>query len=285
MLTTLKATTRVAYTGAVNEEMTFGLSSSEYVIKNIDGLGPVKASLTSADNASDPGSVFLSARDGQRNIVITMGFAPSYSTGSNVTALRQALKSFLMPKTLVELRFTDDVLGVFDIWGHVETHEPVMFSKEPEVVISIICDDPYFYKNAADIVFNIPTLTPGNEEFSVDYAGDVPVGFIFEFDITSNSSSPNNYVQLSMNPDWADQPMMRLDKPFLTGQHYIISSQRGNRKAEHSAVNDMLYFSGSLTGMLLYPGLNYFGLFPVMVGTGAQAKNAKLTYKQVTGGL
>lgn len=285
MLTTLRVTTRVAFTGAVNEQMTFGLSSSEYVITNIDGLGPVKAALTSADNASDAGSVFLSAKDGQRNIVITMGFAPSYSTGSTVTALRQALKSFMMPKTFIEMRFTDDLLGEFDIWGRVETHEPDIFAKDPQVVISIICDDPYFYKNASDIVFNVPTLTPGNETFSVDYAGDVPVGFRFEFDTTSNSASPFNYVDLQMNPGWEDQPKMRLDKSFISGAHYEISSERGNRKAIDGSNNDLYYFSGSLVSMVLYPGLNYFALLPVFSSGGAYAKNSKFTYKQVTGGL
>lgn len=291
MLTTLVATTRVPFTGAVNEQMTFGLATSEYVFKNIDGLGPVKATLTSSDNASDAGSTFLFARDGQRNIVITMGYAPAYSTGSTVEDLRRELESVFMPKTAVELRFTDDVLGSFDIWGHVESNEPAIFSKDPEVVISIICDDPYFYSTAADTVFNIPLLVPGADQFSINYPGNVPTGFVFEFDRDADDTPSDNYVKLSMLPlNYPISPMMRLlEVPFEIDDEFRISSVRGDRGATYVRdsieYNAMPYFSGSLVNMQLQPGLNYFSLEPTFAVTGQTAKNAKITYKHLRGSL
>lgn len=292
MLTTLVATTRVAFTGAVNEEMTFGLASSEYVIKNIDGLGPVKATLTSADNASDPGSTFLSARDGQRNIVITMGYAPNYSTGSNVTELRDAAYAVFTPKMLVELTFTDDLLGTFKISGHVESCEPILFAKDPEIQISIINDDPYFYKQATDIVYNIPLLVPGADTFSINYTGKVPVGFVFEFDRDANATvGLDDYVALKMLPfeDYVSPKMALYNVPFLDDDHFRISSARGDRSATYVRAslehNAMIYFDGSLVSMQLEPGLNYFSLEPTFAVTGQTAKNATITYKQVRGGL
>lgn len=291
MLITLGALTRVAFTGAVNETMTFETESSEYVIKNIDGLGPVKAALTSADNANDAGTTFLSAKDGQRNIVLTLGFAPTYSSGSTITALRNDLYKVFTPKMYVELTLTDDLLGVFKIWGRVETHEPVMFSADPEVQISIICDDPYFYKQAADIVFYIPLLVPGSDTFSINYAGKVPVGFVFEFDRTADATISDNYVALKMLPDidYVSPEMSLLEVPFLNGDHFRISSARGDRGATYVrggvTYNAMVYFSGSLVGMQLEPGLNYFSLGPTFAVTGQTAKNAKITYKQIAGGL
>lgn len=289
MLTTLVATTRVAFTGAVNEQMTFGLASSQYVIKNIDGLGPVKAAISSSDNASDRGTTFLSARDGQRNIVITMGFAPTYSTGSTVETLRNALYDVFTPKMLVELTLTSDVLGTFDISGHVESHEPSIFSKEPEVIISILCDDPYFYKQAADIVYNFPLLVPGAQTFSVDYAGKVPVGYVFEFDILTDTSS--TYLFLATLPNnTPETPYIQLTGvPWLNGDHFRISTVKGDRGVEYTrssvTYDAMSYLTGSLVSMQLEPGLNYFHFEPVLAVTGTRIKNAKFTYKQVAGGL
>jgi hypothetical protein len=291
MLTTLVATTRVAFTGAVNKQMTFGLSSSEYVIKHIDGLGPVKATITSADNATDAGSTFLYARDGQRNIVITFGFAPTYSTGSTQESLRLALGQVFTPKTLVELTFTNDVLGTFNISGRVESNEPSIFSREPEVVISIICDDPYFYSTAADTVFNIPLLVPGAEEFSIDYLSDVPVGFVFEFDRDADATISDNFVELKLLPSIPPMsPVMELlNFPFETGDAFRISSVRGDRGAiyvrDTLTHNAMPWFTGSLANMLLQPGLNYFSLGPTFSVTGQSAKNAKITYQNIRGSL
>src|SRR5882757_2923024 len=182
MITTLVVTTRVAFTGAVNKQMIFGMRNSEYVIKRIDGLGPVKADVVSSENAVDAGNTFLSAREG----------------------LRRDLKQVIMPKTRVEMLFADDVLGQYNLVGTVESHEPDMFAKDPEVVISILCDDPYFYKfGVADIEFTVPTLTNFNETFQVPYAGDVPVGFIFETDAVFSSLMA---VNLYINPEPGQVP-------------------------------------------------------------------------------
>lgn len=296
MLTTLVVTTRVAFTGAVNRQMIFGMRDSEYIIKRIDGLGPVKAEVVSSENASDPGNTFLSARDGQRNVVITMGFAPKKITGKTVEGLRRELKSVLMPKTRVEMLFADDVLGQYNLIGTVETHEPDIFSKDPEVVISILCDDPYFYKHGtSDVEFIVPTLTNFNETFPLQYDGDVPVGIVFETDV-SYSSLGAVFLQIQPVPGLV-KPMMRLDMDFNSNDHIWISSVKGNRGATYkrgtpAPVNAMKSFSGSLIDMQLQPGLNYLTLFALttvngqaIVANPSAIRNSKITYKQITGGL
>lgn len=296
MITTLVVTTRVAFTGAVNKQMIFGMRNSEYVIKRIDGLGPVKADVVSSENAVDAGNTFLSARDGQRNVVITMGFAPKKISGKTVESLRRDLKKVMMPKSRVEMLFADDVLGQYNLVGTVESHEPDIFAKDPEVVISILCDDPYFYKfGVADIEFIIPTLTNFNETFQVPYAGDVPVGFVFETDAVFSSLMA---VNLYINPEPGQvPPRMRIDMDFNANDHLLVSSVKGSRGATYkrgtaTPVNAMKYFSGSLLDMQLQPGINYLTLFamtdvgglPIGASPGA-IRNSKITYKQITGGL
>lgn len=292
MLTTMVATTRVAYSGAVNQQMTFGLQNSEYVIKSIDGLGPVKANLLTTPTPNDAGARFLSAQDEQRNIVITMGYAPSYSTGSTIESLRRALKKVFTPKSKLELTFTDDILGVFKIEGVVESNDPSIFSKEPEVQISIMCQNPYFYNvNDPDTVV-IPNPTGFYSEFVIPYAGDVPVGFVFEFTGTPHSGL-QPYVYLAKYADslpgvGLNSAQMRITyqiPPLDAVSHtWQMSSVRGDRRVEYSRLgggyqNGMPYFSGSLVNMILEPGNNLFTIF------GAGSSNSTITYPNVIGEL
>lgn len=279
MLTTLVATTRVVYSGAVNETMTFGMTGSEYVIKDIDGLGPVKTDLSKYTNVIDPGSTILSARDQERNIVIKFGFEPDYAAASDISSLRRELYSVFMPGSIVELTLTDDVLGVFTITGRVETHDPTIFAKEPEVQVSIICADPYFKKVGATVVEILPIA----ESFVLTYTGTAPTGIIFEFDSTVAGS---NGFALDVNPVanslFADR--MSVDYTSAVGDHVLMSSVKGSREAKYirSAVeyNAIPYFFGSLVKPKLLPGINHFDFFGY-----AEVDNAKITYDTLYGGL
>jgi len=308
MLTTMVVTSRVAFTGAVNQTKTFGLQSSEYVIKLIDGLGPVKAEYTTTATPTDPGGHNFSGRDTQRNIVITMGFKPLYSTGSTIESLRRALYQLLMPKTSIELQFTDDVLGTWICSGKVETHEPSIFSKDPEVQISILCGDPYFYKTGVDaeVVYLIPEPNPAivdstRNYFTMNYVNDVPQGFIFEGTVKGTASSNitlalNSFITNTLPPEGAAglfQPRMQLDVALTQNQIVKFSSIRYNRgvtiqTGAAAPVNSMAYFSGDLVGMKLQPGPNSFQYTPTAVGgtyPGWVLSNSTIRYKRATGGL
>ena len=291
MITAMVATTRVVWTGAVNKVIPFGLSTSEYDIIDIDGLGPLRADIITSELSSDAGSNYLTANQIERNIVIKLGFAPKSALGQTITSLRRNLDAVFTPPNQVELTFTDDILGNFTIKGRVESNEPVMFAKDPEVQISIICTDPYFYSPLADTTFTIPPLTPFNEQFTINYTSDVPVGFVFDFDINGNMSTGQDYVLLNMhrtpNANGLD-PFMRINGNFQHADHFQISSQRGSRGATRrrgtATSNAMPYFTGSLLRMQLLPGLNYLSLYPVLV-SGAKARPATIKYKNVRGAL
>lgn len=292
MLTTMVATTRVAYSGAVNQQMTFGLQNSEYVIKLIDGLGPVKANIITTPTPNDAGARFLSAQDEQRNIVITMGYAPNYSSGSKIETLRRALRKVFTPKSKIELTFTDDVLGTFKISGVVESNDPSIFSKDPEVQISIMCQDPYFYNVTDPDTVVIPTPTGFYNEFVIPYAGDIPVGFVLEFEAVPNSGL-QPYVILSKQaaslpttiPEAARMQITYQMPPLDAVSHvWQLSSVRGDRRVEYSRMgaafqNGMPYFSGSLVNMTLDPGNNLFTVF------GLTSSNSTITYPNIIGEL
>lgn len=276
MITQLKAQTRNAYSGAVMRSLLFAMSGNEYVVKNIDGLGPVKSELVTMDVSTEPGRLLMSARDVQRNIVMTIGFSPNFGSGSDFSALRQKLYSVLVPSTIVELIFTDSVLGEMTISGVVESHEPTVFSEEPEVQISVLCSNPYFKSTAGLQTVSVASHT---KNFEIDYPGDIPVGFIFEFDV----DVATNLLRLENLP-YANKGYFGLSFNFLVNDHVRVSTIPGDRRAEYirsSALTNALgYLSGSLTKTKLTPGINYFN----MVGY-LSMNNPVLKYERLYGGL
>ena len=275
MITQLTVRTKNVYDGTIMRTMTFAMTGSEYVVKNIEGLGPVKSEVTTMDIPTEAGRRFMNARDVARNIVMTIGFQPDYAGGSNAESLRRALYAVLVPSTYVELIFLDSVLGNMFISGYVESHEPTIFSADPEVQISVICPMPYFKSNVGYQSFPI---TPGSS-FVFDYPGDVPVGFVFDADLTGSTSQI--YV--------GNQPVVyfgfvNFNFNFLSGDHLQFITVPGIRDATYersAATNSLLgYQTGSLTRTKLQPGPNHF----TVTGSGFLT-NIVLQYERLYGSL
>ena len=142
-------------------------------IKNIDGLGPGKANINTTAIASYDGSVFDTARLGNRNIVITFLLLQYENT---IEQARLTTYKYFPIKKEVTLIFHTDSRDV-SIKGKVESNEPNIFSKDEETKISIICPDPYFY----DLGFtkqSFSTLSPLFEfPFECDMGNDKPIIF------------------------------------------------------------------------------------------------------------
>lgn len=110
------------------------------IIKSIEGLGPAKANVNTTNLASYDGSLYNSARLGERNILIKFlfGFAKTIEDTRQLT-----YKYFPIKKQLTFQIETDNRIAYAT--GYVESNEPDIFSKEESNTISIICPDPYFY--------------------------------------------------------------------------------------------------------------------------------------------
>ena len=70
----IKSVTVINY---LNEKLTLELMRPEksgFVVKKIDGLGPVKANINTMDVSTRDGSIYNSARTSQRNIVIYLQY-------------------------------------------------------------------------------------------------------------------------------------------------------------------------------------------------------------------
>lgn len=174
-------------------------SSNGYVVKDIEGLDPVNASLTTSTMAQRDGAQSQNARRDTRNITIKLGLEPDFLV-STVDSLRQALYDWFMSKALVDLAFfKDDVLNVISS-GQVESCENSMFSTDPEMDISIICYDPDFYAPEA-VTLSSGTVST-TDTTTVDYPGSSEAGVIFTLnvdrtltDFTLYNTAPDNSIQ------------------------------------------------------------------------------------------
>lgn len=257
MLSQIKARTRVVFNDAVNQELTFTIGPSEYVIRDIQGLGPVKADVSEIEDVSDRGSYYLSSRLGGRNIVMRIGFKPNYAANHTVTELRLALNKVFMPTNKVELDFYHEEYGIVRVTGYVESCEPVIFAKDPEVTISILCQEPYFTSTDPMYSYTLPGGT--GTTFVINSDLDVPVGFIVDMDLTGNRAGGLSVTKQS--PRLGDQ-YLQINTDLLTGDKLRFNTIKGQREvvltrsaAEQNALG---YFTGSLVDTKIEPGPNYW---------------------------
>jgi hypothetical protein len=142
-----------------------------YEIRNIDGLGPVKADINTSPLGSIDGESYAGSSVGGRNIVLTIGLKPDW-LGWSPEALRRKLDNYFMPKKRIALLIDTESLSGMYIRGYVESNEPNIFSKDPEIQISIICPEPYFRDSFATLLNGTTT----DDDIGINYTGTVDAG-------------------------------------------------------------------------------------------------------------
>lgn len=118
----------------------FNPEESGFIIKNITGLGPVKANINFKELATNDGSIDNSARLSSRNIVMSLQFLESPTIEE--TRLK-SYKYFPIKRNIKFLIETDT--RICETIGRVETNDPTIFSNAEGCQISILCSNPYFY--------------------------------------------------------------------------------------------------------------------------------------------
>lgn len=147
-----------------------GASTDPIQVKGIDGLGPVKANINTAPYGVVPGEAITGMSTGKRNIILNLGLNPDWKI-QTIAELRKLLYSYFMPESHVGLRFTSTHLPTCIIYGVVESMEPNIFSRDPEIQVSIICGRPEFAAEEAILV----TGRVG-DPLEIDYIGSIQTG-------------------------------------------------------------------------------------------------------------
>lgn len=198
------------------------VAASGITVREITGLDPVAASLSTSSIAQRDGAQPQNSRRDVRNIVMKLGLEPDWAT-QTVQSLRFQLYDYFMTKANVRLGFyIDDNLFV-TTYGQVEDFNAPQFTQDPEADISVICYDPDFYAVA-------PVEQPGTTRTDsvptvISYPGTSDAGVIFNLLVDRNLSevsifnrTPSNVIQ-----------RMTVDGTFFPNDQVIINTIEGQR--------------------------------------------------------
>lgn len=113
--------------------------TSGLLITEIEGLGPVKATVNMTQLATADGDIFNSKRLQGRNIVIKARF----TYASTIEEARLLSYKYFPIGHPVTFKIRTDNREA-ETTGYVESNEPDIFSDESDVQISILCESPFF---------------------------------------------------------------------------------------------------------------------------------------------
>lgn len=169
-----------------------------FLVKNIDGLGPGKATVNTTEMATYDGAMYNSSRFNQRTITITF----KYLNAPTIEDVRQKSYKYFSINQQITL-IVETTNRTAEINGWVESNEANIFDKAETATISIVCPDPYFKLYGSkgtevhvfygvDALFEFPfendSLTEPMLEFgsiqekreqNIFYTGDAEVGMSF----------------------------------------------------------------------------------------------------------
>lgn len=160
-----------------------------YVVRNIEGLGPVDADVNSKAYGTIDGEFVSGTRQNKRNIVLTLGF-------NDISADLPLLYTWLMPKNGALLRFTFNNRAPVTIEGVVESMNPNHFSQDPEAQISIICPQPNFIGEAQTVTGPVET-TAFSGVHEVNYNGNRDASVQIDFPVGGTGWSGNLEIRHS----------------------------------------------------------------------------------------
>lgn len=288
----------VTITNHLNESLVLELGSPEksgFLIRSIDGLGPVKADINVVELATTDGSHFNSARLSSRNIVMNLAFL------ANPTIEDTRLKSYKYFRVKQEVKIkieTDNRTA--EIIGRVESNEPDIFSSQTSAVISIICPDPYFYATddltittlsgisslftfPFENVDEAPMLIFGEimtaREAVVTYDGDTDVGMLIKINAVGSATNLmvyNNETNEFMKIDTTKLTTLT-GSPIIADDEITINTVKGNKyvtlKRNGVEINILNAIDKNSSWLQIRSGIN---VFAYTATTGAENLHIKL---------
>ncbi len=224
---------------------------SPYKLKSITGLGPPDTNVAISDQV-DSGGTNLGANPVNREIVMIVGFQPNYSEGQSVADLRQALYTKLFPRYGRHMTFSiqdGNRTTLLSVIGQVKKVEPDIFSKDPQVQITIGCYGPYLRKWIQQLT-QISLLS--KNPIPITSNGNAPSGFYMELE-------PTGFTTLFSLTDENDDRLAFFYN-FINGDTISFDTTPGRRTARIlRGVDDdnlMPYLTSDSVWLQLYEGVN-----------------------------
>lgn len=225
-------------------------SSNGYIVKEIEGLDPPKATLVDSTFAQLPGAIFQSSKREKRNIIPKFGFLPNQA-GQTVESLRQKLYQYFMIESQVTLRFINTSGLTVVINGVVESFEAPLFSKDPSANISIVCHNPDFTENEETMIAG--ATTSSNAELLIPYEGTVSTGYRLVLNVNRSIS---NFTVHHRDPSNVTQSLY-LQRSLVSGNIVTINTNIGSKAARLLAGTVESSLVGSISPQSQWSQLKY----------------------------
>lgn len=220
-----------------------------YILKEAQGLDPPNLS-SIVEGFDINGNPVMGSIPDKRQIVFRIGLNPRL--GQSYGSLRDALYKYINRTVLVDLM--NGSLIIAQAQGYIQVVESVHFSNQPNVQMTVECEDGEFL---APFAVDIPLSDLTTLEPIINYEdGTAPTGFEFQFNVTANHtgftiSSPAN-----------DNNEFNLNYPFLIGDVVTVSTQPKDKRVTllRAAVTYDIagYVNSGAVWPKLYPGVNAF---------------------------
>lgn len=253
-------------------------SATGLAITSITGLDPGKANVSTSAIASSDGSLFNSARLGERNIVINFRIMDCPTAEDT---RQRAYYYFPIKRSLTLLFYTDKRECYIN--GYVETINATTFGANPTIQVSIICPQPYFYSTSriltvfsgVDDEFEFPLeLSSEGFEFgsirnysinNVYYSGDMETGFVMSIETFGTVVNPMIYNSNTGERMVIDTTKLETitGKGLVKGDKITISTVKGDKYLtllrEGNTYNILNCLDKNVSWFEIYTGDNVFG--------------------------
>lgn len=222
---------------------------SGFIVKSIDGLGPVKANINMTNSATNDGAVYNSAFMNTRDIRLSLLY---YQTkDETIEDIRQKSYKYFPNKKKVRIQIETENRIVWTE-GYVENNEPQIFSPESGCTINIRCPDPYLYSlyesntifYGVEPLFEFPLENASTDERLLElstiinkstavvfYKGDCEVGCTIVIDaigpvsdITIHRADSPEYMNIDTN-----KLIPIVGSEIVSGDTIIIETSVGNK--------------------------------------------------------
>ncbi len=254
----------IRFVGVTNVDLPIvgATPSGPFVFKGADGLGAPEIDVLYARSRASKG-VRQKKVPALRSHVVRVGLQPEWDVGQTPEELRTEIYGLLTPKydQQVEMHILLDGVVQAEAKGDISRCEPSIFVKDPEVLITMECDDAYLL--APDIVYQIParTISGTNTLFTVQNDGTAPAGFWIG--VTLQSAQSDN---LKLSENSALGRTMEVGGTWEAGDTLIIDTRPGTKgvwqiKAGTTAKKNMLNdLTGTSPWLMLHSGDNLLKL-------------------------
>lgn len=212
--------TKYAFVGdeTVNLPIVGASPSDKFILKNIDGLGPPDFLINIGKSIYQNG-IYQGSRPQPRQIVARVGLNPDYTIGETVESLRETLYSMISAASgVTTFEAWNGLTRVAITIGWVSKCEIVPFAKDPEVQITLDCQDAYM---RAPLPIDVDLTGMSTSTLEVDDIGSIHTGFRLDITLTANLSS------FRISQDLATY--LHVDYAFLSGDHVVFNTIEGQR--------------------------------------------------------